>query len=119
MFCGVGQVKRQLEYLILDYAQNEWDAIVAVNGETTRAMTAYNYFGNAKPPWGFVVVLLGEHLSEFLAFTDGNRNWIQCAGYQYTCAIDGLVCWDDGLGIARASFFVSLAFMRPTHSTAK
>ena len=83
VYCGGGQVKRQIEYLILDKAQGEWDAIVTVNGETTRAMTAYSYFGNAEPPRGFVVALLGEDRSEFLVFKDGNKNWIEYGDYQY------------------------------------
>ena len=83
VYCGGGQVKRQIEYLILDDAQNEWDAIVTVNGKTTRAMTAYSYFGNAQPPRGFVVALLGEDRSEFLIFKDVNRDYIEFGDYQY------------------------------------
>lgn len=83
VYCGGGQVKRQIEYLILDKAQGEWDAIVTVNGDTTRAMTAYSYFGNAQPPRGFVVALLGEDRSEFLVFKDGNKNWLEYGDYQY------------------------------------
>ncbi|RBW63253.1 hypothetical protein [Ruegeria sp. A3M17] len=83
VYCGGGQVKRQIEYLILDKADGEWDAIVTVNGDTTRAMTAYSYFGNAQPPQGFVVALLGEDRSEFLVFKDGNMNWIEYGDYQY------------------------------------
>lgn len=83
VYCGGGQVKRQIEYLILDKAQGQWDAIVTVNGKTTRAMTAYSYFGNAEPPRGFVVALLGEDRSEFLVFKDGNKNWLEYGDYQY------------------------------------
>jgi hypothetical protein len=83
VYCGGGQIQRQIEYLILDDPQNEWDAFVTVNGETTRAMTAYSYFGNAQPPRGFVVALLGEDRSEFLVFKDGNKNYIEFGDYQY------------------------------------
>ena len=83
VYCGGGQVKRQIEYLILDKADGEWDAIVTVNGDTMRAMTAYSYFGNAQPPRGFVVALLGEDRSELLVFKDGNKNWLEYGDYQY------------------------------------
>ncbi|AXI46641.1 hypothetical protein C1J03_11790 [Sulfitobacter sp. SK012] len=83
VFCGGGQVQRQIEYLILDNPKDEWDAIVTVNGEATRALTAYSYFGNALPPQGFVVALLGEDQSEFLVFKDGSRNYIELGDYQY------------------------------------
>jgi hypothetical protein len=83
VYCGGGQVKRQIEYLILDNAQDQWDAIVTVNGETMRAMTAYSYFNNTQPPQGFVVALLGENRSEFLIFKDGNKNWLEYGDYQY------------------------------------
>ena len=83
VYCGGGQISRQIEYLIFDNAQNQWDAIVTVNGETVRAMTAYSYFGNAQPPRDFVVALLGEDRSEFLIFKDGNKNWLEYGDYQY------------------------------------
>ena len=83
VYCGGGQISRQIEYLIFDNAQNQWDAIVTVNGNTTRAMTAYSYFNNTQAPQGFVVALLGEDQSEFLIFKDGNNNWIEYGDYQY------------------------------------
>ena len=83
VYCGGGQISRQIEYLIFDNAQNQWDAIVTVNGETVRAMTAYSYFNNTQAPQGFVVALLGEDQSEFLIFKDGNNNWIEYGDYQY------------------------------------
>jgi len=83
VYCGGGQVKRQIEYQMLDNAQDQWDAIVAVNGKTTRAMTAYSYFGNAPAPQSFVVALLGEDQSEFLVFKDGDKNWLEYGDYQY------------------------------------
>lgn len=84
VYCGGGQVKRQIEYLIRQNAPDQWDATVNVNGESLRAMTAYSYFGNAEPPQGFVVALLGEDRSEFLVFKDGNRNWIEYGDYEYS-----------------------------------
>lgn len=83
VYCGGGQVKRQIEYLIRQNATDEWDANVTVNGETIRAMTAYSYFNNSVPPKGFLVALLGEDQSEFLVFKDGNKNWIEFGDYQY------------------------------------
>lgn len=84
VYCGGGQVKRQIEYLILDNAQDQWDVIVTVNGKTMRAMTAYSYFGNTQPPQGFVVALLGEDRSEFLVFKEGDKNWLEYGDYQYS-----------------------------------
>jgi len=83
VYCGGGGVKRQIEYLILDNPEGEWDARVTVNGETTKAMTAYSYFGNSEPPEGFVVALLGEDRSEFLIFQDGVENWLEFGDYRY------------------------------------
>ena len=40
VYCGGGQVKRQIEYVILDNAADDWNARVTVNGETIRAMNA-------------------------------------------------------------------------------
>ena len=71
VYCGGGAVKRQIEFVILENAQDQWDARVTVNGDTIRAMTAYSYFGsNQQPPKGFVVALLGEDRSEFLVFQE-------------------------------------------------
>jgi hypothetical protein len=83
VYCGGGQIKRQIEYRILENPVDKWDAIVTVNGEDIRAMTAYSYFGNAEPPEGFVVALLGEDRSEFLVFRDGNKHWLEYGDYTY------------------------------------
>jgi hypothetical protein len=83
VYCGGGQIKRQIEYRILENPDGQWDAVVKVDGEETRAMTAYSYFGNAKPPKGFVMALLGENRSEFLVFQDGNNHWLEYGDYTY------------------------------------
>jgi hypothetical protein len=83
VYCGGGQIKRQIEYRILEKPDGKWDAVVSVNGEEIRAMTAYSYFGNAEPPEGFVVALLGEDRSEFLLFRDGNKHWLEFGDYTY------------------------------------
>lgn len=83
VYCGGGAIKRQIEYVILSNPEDKWDVRVTVNGETIKAMTAYSYFGNAAPPRGFVVALLGENRSEFLVFRDGDKDWIEFGDYQY------------------------------------
>ena len=83
VYCGGGQIKRQIEYRILEKPDGKWDAVVSVNGKEIRAMTAYSYFGNAEPPEGFVVALLGEDRSEFLLFRDGNKHWLEFGDYTY------------------------------------
>ena len=83
VYCGGGAIKRQIEFAILDEPQDQWNARVTVNGETIRAMTAYSYFGNSKPPRGFVVSLLGEDRSEFLVFRDGDEDWLEFGDYTY------------------------------------
>jgi hypothetical protein len=83
VYCGGGAIKRQIEFGILDKPQDQWNARVTVNGETVRAMTAYSYFGNSKPPRGFVVSLLGEDRSEFLVFRDGDEDWLEFGDYTY------------------------------------
>ena len=84
VYCGGGGVKRQIEYMILNNSQDQWDARVTVNGETIRAMTAYSYFGsNQRPPRGFIVALLGEDRSEFLVFRDGDEDWLEFGDYTY------------------------------------
>lgn len=83
VYCGGGQIKRQIEYLILAEPQGEWDAVVTVNGDQIRAMTAYSYFGNSEPPRSFVVALLGEDRSEFLVFRDGSEDWLEYGDYRY------------------------------------
>jgi len=83
VYCGGGAIKRQIEYRIHDKPADQWDARVTINGETMRAMTAYSYFGNAKPPRGFVVALLGEDRSEFLVFKNGDEDWLEFGDYTY------------------------------------
>jgi hypothetical protein len=84
VYCGGGAVKRQIEYVILDKPDGQWDARVTVNGDTIRAMTAYSYFGsNQQSPKGFVVALLGEDKSEFLVFKDGDQDWLEFGDYTY------------------------------------
>ena len=83
VYCGGGGVKRQIEYVILDSPDGEWDAKVTVNGETSRAMTAYSYFGNAETPKEFVVALLSEDRSEFLVFRDSDQDWLEYGDYRY------------------------------------
>jgi len=84
VYCGGGQIQRQIEYVILNNPGDQWDARVTVNGETIRAMTAYSYFGsNQQPPRGFVVALLGEDRSEYLVFRDGNEDWLEFGDYTY------------------------------------
>jgi uncharacterized protein YecT (DUF1311 family) len=83
VYCGGGQIKRQIEYVILENSQDQWDVRVTINGETMKAMTAYSFFGKAKPPKGFVVALLGEDRSEMLVFRDGNEDWLEFGDYTY------------------------------------
>ena len=83
VYCGGGAVKRQIEYVILNSPDGEWDALLTVNGEVTRAMTAYSYFGNAEAPKGFVVALLGEDRSEALIFQDAGADWLEYGDYRY------------------------------------
>ncbi len=83
VYCGGGAIERVIEPVILDNPEGEWDARVTVNGESIRAMTSYNYFGNSEPPTGFVVALLGEDRSEFLIFRDGSENWLEYGDYRY------------------------------------
>ena len=83
VYCGGGDIKRQIEYAILENADDQWDARVTVNGETLRAMTSYSYFGSAESPAGFVVALLGEDRSEFLVFRDGGQDWLEFGDYRY------------------------------------
>ena len=83
VYCGGGQIKRQIEFIILDNPQDQWDARVTINGETVRAMTAYSYFGNSPAPKGFVVALLGEDRSEFLVFHEGGDDWLEFGDYTY------------------------------------
>ena len=83
VYCGGGAVKRQIEYVILQNAQDQWDARVTINGDSIRAMTAYSYFGNSPPPKDFVVALLGEDRSEFLVFRDRDKDWLEFGDYTY------------------------------------
>lgn len=83
VYCGGGDVKRQIEYAIFDSPQDQWDARVTVNGEILRAMTAYSFFGSRQPPQGFIVALLGEDRSEFLVFKHGDEDWLEYGDYTY------------------------------------
>ena len=83
VYCGGGQIERQIEYMILEKPQDQWDVRVTINGETIRAMTAYSYFGNSKPPLGFVVALLGEDRSEMLVYSDKGQDWLEFGDYTY------------------------------------
>ena len=83
VYCGGGDIKRQIEYAILENADDQWDVRVTVNGETLRAMTSYSYFGSAETPAGFFVALLGEDRSEFLVFRDGGQDWLEFGDYRY------------------------------------
>ena len=83
VYCGGGAIKRQIEYVILRSPTGQWNARVTVNGQTTRAMTSYSYFGKEVPPRGFVVALLGEDRSEFLVVRDGQDDWIEFGDYTY------------------------------------
>lgn len=83
VYCGGGKIERQIEYTILEKPQDQWDVRVSINGETIRAMTAYSYFGNSKPPQGFVVALLGEDRSEMLVYSDKGKDWLEYGDYTY------------------------------------
>lgn len=82
-YCGGDGVKREISFEILDEPVTEWDALITVNGATTRAMTAYSYFGNAKPPANFIVALLGEDRSEVLVYGNGSKGWLEYGDYRY------------------------------------
>ena len=83
VYCGGDGIKRQIEFVILNNASDEWDARVTVNGETQRAMTAYSYFGNSEPVKDFVVALLAEDRAEFLIFRNRRENWLEFGDYRY------------------------------------
>lgn len=83
VYCGGGAIKRQIEFRILEEPADQWDARVTINGETTRAMTAYSFFGKAKPPRGFVFALLGEDRPEILVFRDSDEDWLELGDYTY------------------------------------
>ncbi|MCU9848665.1 hypothetical protein OEZ60_11680 [Defluviimonas sp. WL0024] len=83
VYCGGGGITRQIEYAILAQRDGEWDAIVTVNGESQRAMTAYSYFGNSPVPKGFQVALLLEDRGEMLVFSDAGENWLEYGDYTY------------------------------------
>ncbi|MEH6585184.1 MAG: hypothetical protein V7720_01430 [Halioglobus sp.] len=84
VYCGGGAIKRQIEFLVLDAPEDEWNARVTINGKTSRAMTSYSYFGNAKTPRNFVFALLGEERWEMLVFHEGNEDWIEFGDYRYS-----------------------------------
>lgn len=79
-YCGPGG---EIEYVILENAEDWWDARVTLKDKTLRAMTSYSYFGNSEPPQGFQVALLGEDRSEFLVFSHGGREWIEFGDGRY------------------------------------
>ena len=81
VYCGGGAVQRVIEYAIVGQPDDQWNAIVTVNGDTVRAMTSYSFFGASQPPKGFQVALLGEDRSEFIVFRDGARNWMEFGDY--------------------------------------
>jgi len=84
VYCGGGGTKRVIEYAILDNPTDEWDVLVTINGETSRAMTAYSYFGSTQqPPAGFIVALLMEDLPEMLVFQNGSENYLEFGDYAY------------------------------------
>lgn len=82
VYCGGGAIKRQIEYLILDNPNSQWDARVTVNGDTTRAKTSYSYFGNSTPD-SFVVALLCENQTELLVFSENGESWLEYGDYTY------------------------------------
>jgi hypothetical protein len=82
-FCGNGTDPGQIEYVILEQSDGEWDALVTVDGRPIRAMTAYSYFGNSRPPEGFVVALLAEDGFEVLVFTSGGVDWLTLGDNRY------------------------------------
>lgn len=83
VYCGGGQVKRQIEYAILPKPKDKWNARVVINGKASRAMTSYSYFGKRQPPKGFIVALLLENRAEMLVFRDGGRDWLEYGDYTY------------------------------------
>lgn len=83
IYCGGGQIKRQIEFVILESTSDQWNARVTVNGNTVRAMTAYSYFGNYAKPKYFVVALLAEDRGEFLLFKDDQSDWLEYGDYTY------------------------------------
>ncbi|WP_139251157.1 hypothetical protein [Roseibium suaedae] len=83
IYCGGGDVKRRIQYEIMDRSGGEWDALITVDGTQVRAMTAYSYFGNSLPPGGFIVALLGEDNSEVLVFQQGETSWLEFGDYRY------------------------------------
>jgi hypothetical protein len=82
VYCG-GDVEQQITFSILADPPDQWDAMVNVNDESLRAMTAYSFFGKAEVPEGFLVALLGEDRSEFLVFRDGEASWIEYGDHRY------------------------------------
>jgi hypothetical protein len=84
VYCGGVGVKRVIEYGILNNPKDDWDVRVTINGEVTRAMTAYSYFGSTQqPPEGFIVALLMEDLPEMLVFQKGSENYLEFGDYSY------------------------------------
>jgi hypothetical protein len=80
VYCGP---EGEIEYVILDNAEDQWDARMTLKGKTLRAMTSYSYFGNSEPPQGFEVALLGEDRSEFLVYSHDGREWMKFGDGRY------------------------------------
>lgn len=59
------------------------DGYNAGKQDAKMSMTAYSYFGNSKPPLGFVVALLGEDRSEMLVYSDKGKDWLEFGDYTY------------------------------------
>ena len=83
VYCGGGGIKRQIEFRILDNPKDTWNARVTVNGETMRAKTDYDYFGDEQDPPGFVFSLQREDRAELLVFSHKGKNWLEFGDYTY------------------------------------
>lgn len=95
VYCGGKGIKRVIEHTspTKSSPQNQWNVTVRIaeTDERTkkrterqvRAMTAYSYFGNQKPPAHFRVAILLEDKGELLVFQDGNKHWLEYGDYRY------------------------------------
>ena len=95
VYCGGKGIKRVIEHTspTKSSPQNQWNVTVRIaeTDERTkkrterqvRAMTAYSYFGNQKPPAHFRVATLLEDKGELLVFQDGNKHWLEYGDYRY------------------------------------
>lgn len=81
VYCGGGGIKRMIEYRFVNSGQ--WDVEVVINGETSRAMSSYSFFGAQPSPAGFVVALLLENGGEMLVFQQSGQNWLEYGDYRY------------------------------------